>query len=43
MSLVEVKDLSVAFGKKRVVNGASFTLDAARPWRWSASPALASP
>ena len=27
MSLVEVKDLSVAFGKTRVVNGASFTLD----------------
>jgi microcin C transport system ATP-binding protein len=27
MSLVEVKDLSVAFGKKCVVNGASFTLE----------------
>jgi microcin C transport system ATP-binding protein len=27
MSLVEVSNLSVAFGKKRVVNGASFTLD----------------
>ena len=27
MSLVEVKDLSVAFGKKYVVNGASFTLE----------------
>ncbi len=27
MSLVEVKDLSVAFGAKRVVNGVSFTLD----------------
>jgi peptide/nickel transport system ATP-binding protein len=27
MSLVEVKDLSVAFGSKRVVNGVSFSLD----------------
>ena len=27
MSLVEVKNLSVAFGTKRVVNGVSFTLD----------------
>src|SRR5579859_5058812 len=27
MSLVEVSDLSVAFGKKRVVSGASFALD----------------
>src|ERR1700758_2300370 len=27
MSLVEVKDLSVAFGTKRVVDGVSFTLD----------------
>src|SRR5215469_1231308 len=27
MSLVEVKNLSVAFGTRRVVNGVSFTLD----------------
>ena len=27
MSLVEVKDLSVAFGTKQVVKGASFSLD----------------
>ena len=27
MSMVEVKDLSVAFGSKRVVYGVSFTLD----------------
>ncbi|MGH7152900.1 MAG: ATP-binding cassette domain-containing protein, partial [Acetobacteraceae bacterium] len=27
MSLVEVEDLSVAFGNKRVVRGVSFSLD----------------
>src|SRR5262245_48433082 len=28
MSLLEVRDLSIDFGKRRVVHGASFTLDA---------------
>ena len=35
MSLLEVRDLSIDFGARRVVNNVSFSLDArAKNWRW---------
>ncbi len=42
MSLVQVDNLTVAFGPRIVVNRVSFTSIAAKRWRWSAKAAPAS-